>query len=48
MKKYYMIFLAVATAFMSCQKDPVQEPQTESGQTPQDESRPRPFWMVLT
>ena len=37
MKKYYMIFLAVATAFMSCQKDPVQEPQTESGQTPQDE-----------
>lgn len=28
MKKYYMIFLAAA--FMSCQKEPAQEPQTEN------------------
>lgn len=37
MKRYYMIFLAAAAAFMSCQKDPVQEPQTEPEQTPQEE-----------
>ena len=37
MKRYYMIFLAAAAAFMSCQKDPVQKPQTEPEQTPQEE-----------
>ena len=37
MKKYYMIFLAAAVALMSCQKDPVQEPQTDPEQTPQEE-----------
>ena len=37
MKKYYLVFLAVATAFMSCQKESVQESQTEPEQTPQEE-----------
>ena len=37
MKKHYMIFFAAAAAFMSCQKEPVQEPQTELEQTPHEE-----------
>ena len=37
MKRFYMLFLAAAAAFVSCQESPFQEPEFEPEQNPQEE-----------